>query len=128
MAYDNFIFPPGYLDFLWYDSVSPLWRTKFQMVLSQKFEAHLPGRDLVCKFRCYPQKIWVKAFDGSLKTILRKSLPLRLVSWCWDILSFIRLNKLINSADSEHLHNLSNVNSHLNYPNFILNLQNPITS
>lgn len=41
---------------------------------------------------------------------------------------FIRPNKLINTADSESLHNLSNVNSHLNYPNFILNLQNPITS
>lgn len=34
----------------------------------------------------------------------------------------------MNSAESERLHNLSNVNSHLNYPNFILNLQNPITS
>lgn len=41
---------------------------------------------------------------------------------------FIQPNKLVNTADSERLHNLSNVNSHLNYPNFILNLQNPITS
>ena len=81
-----------------------------------------------CQLECYLQKIQIQAFVGSLRTIPRKLLPLVLVSQCWSILSFIRLNKLINSADSERLHNLSNVNSHLNYPNFILNLQNPITS
>lgn len=76
------------------------------------------------------QEIWVHTSAGSLRVILRKPLPLSLMQafWCWVcVLHFIRLNKLINSADSERLHNLSNVNSHLNYPNFILNLQNPIT-
>ena len=128
LAYDNFIFLLGCLDFLRYDMLGPLWRTEVLMVLSQMFEAHLPNGDVMCQLECYLQKIRIQAFVRSLRTIPRKLLPLVLVSQCWSILSFIRLNKLINSADSERLHNLSNVNSHLNYPNFILNLQNPITS
>lgn len=128
LAHDNFSFLLGGPDFLRYDTLGPLWRIKVFMVVSQMFEAHLPDGDLVWKFGCSLQKIWVQAFVSSLRTIPRKLLPLVLVSWCLGMLSFIRLNKLINSADSERLHNLSNVNSHFNYPNFILNLQNPITS
>lgn len=114
--------------FLKYALFGPLWRIKVWGVLSWVFGAHLYDRYLACQPGCYPWKIRVQAFTGSLRTILRKLLSLVLVSGAGYILAFVRLNKLINSADSERLHNLSNVNSHLNYPNFILNLQNPITS
>ena len=39
LAYDNFIFLLGCLDFLRYDMLGPLWRTEVLMVLSQMFEA-----------------------------------------------------------------------------------------
>lgn len=89
---------------------------------------YFPNGNLACQFGCYLQKICVQGLVNPWGQFQEQSLSLIRFSCARDMLSFIRLNKLINSADSEHLHNLSNVNSHLNYPNFILNLQNPITS
>lgn len=94
-------------------------------------EAPLLDRHLACQCGCFPSGTLSPCFCWLPEGVLRNPLPLSLLQafWCWVcVLHFIRLNKLINSADSERLHNLSNVNSHLNYPNFILNLQNPITS
>lgn len=126
VARDNFFFFLECCDFSEYGSLGSVWRSVPSWVL----EASLLDRHLACQHGGFLQEIWVHTSAGSLRVILRKPLPLSLMQafWCWVcVLHFIRLNKLINSADSERLHNLSNVNSHLNYPNFILNLQNPIT-
>lgn len=124
VACDNFISLPECCDFQRYALLGSVWR-----VPSWASEVPSLADIWYAGVAAFLQETWVQAFTGSLRVTLRKPVPLMLAFLCRVcVLHFIRLNKLINSADLERLHNLSSVNSHLNYPNFILNLQNPITS